>query len=38
MELVADGAGWRIVGEGRECARVAHALLEGDRLVYRLDS
>jgi hypothetical protein len=38
MELVRDGGCWRIEGEGSEHARIAHAHLEGDRLVYRLDS
>jgi len=34
MKIVADGNGWRIVGEGRERARVAFASVAGDRLVF----
>jgi len=34
MKLVPDGAGWKIEGAGCERARVAHAVLDGNRLVY----
>ncbi len=36
MALVADGNGWRIEGAGSERARVAYAVLENNRLVYRV--
>jgi hypothetical protein len=38
MELLHDGKQWRIVGAGSERARIAFAKLDGDRLVYTLDS
>jgi hypothetical protein len=34
MQLVADGAGWRIEGPASDRARVAYASLDGERLVY----
>ncbi len=36
MKLVKmkNGSGWKIVGEGNERARIAHAVREGDKLVY----
>jgi hypothetical protein len=37
MTLVESDGGWRIEGPGSDRARVAHASLEGDRLVYKLD-
>jgi hypothetical protein len=37
MTLVADGGGWRIEGPESDRARVAYAVLEGDRLVYRME-
>ncbi len=37
MTLAPSGDGWRIDGPGSDRARVAHATLEGDRLVYRVD-
>lgn len=37
MELVRDGDRWHIEGPDKERARVAYAILEGDRLIYRLD-
>ena len=37
MKIVADGRGWRIVGEGRERARVAFARVAGDRLVLTVE-
>jgi hypothetical protein len=38
MTLVREGEGWRIEGEGSARARVAYAELDGDALVYKLDS
>jgi hypothetical protein len=38
MRLIARGNGWSIEGPGKERGRVAHAELEGDRVVYRLDA
>ena len=38
MKLVADGAGWRIEGSGSGRARLAYARLEGDQVVYEIDS
>lgn len=37
MRLTSRGDGWGIDGPGRERARIAHATLEGNRIVYRLD-
>jgi hypothetical protein len=34
LTLVKDGASWRIEGEGCERARVAYAVLRGDKLTY----
>jgi hypothetical protein len=36
MRLVESGAGWEILGEGRERARIAFASLEDNELVYRI--
>jgi hypothetical protein len=36
MRLVPRGDGWEIVGPGRERARLAYAVLDGDRLLYEL--
>jgi hypothetical protein len=36
MELVSRGSQWEIVGPGKERARLAHAVLDGGRLVYEL--
>jgi len=38
MKLVRRGNGWEIEGAGRDHARIAYANLEGDRLVYHLES
>lgn len=38
MTLVPDGNSWRIEGPGKERARLAYALREGDRLVYTFES
>lgn len=37
MQLVKNGSGWEIVGEGRERARIAYARLVNGALVYDLD-
>jgi len=37
MHLVADGAGWRVEGPDAARARVAYAVLDGDRTVYEVD-
>jgi hypothetical protein len=36
MKLVPRGQDWEIVGEQKERARLAYAVLDGDRLVYQL--
>ena len=36
MKLVSRGHDWEIVGPGKERARLAYAVLNGDRLVYEL--
>jgi hypothetical protein len=36
MKLVPRGQDWEIVGEQKERARLAYAVLDGDRLVYKL--
>jgi len=38
MRLIDRGDGWAIDGPGRERARIAHATLEGDRLVYHIEA
>jgi hypothetical protein len=38
MRLVNHGDGWEIEGPGKERARVAYASLEGNQLVYRVES
>ncbi|MGA9503086.1 MAG: hypothetical protein WBV31_01545 [Terriglobales bacterium] len=38
MELVKDGDGWRIEGEGSERARVAYAVEEAGKLVFMMES
>ena len=38
MRLVPDGESWRIEGPGSERARVAHARLVGERVVYEVDA
>jgi hypothetical protein len=38
MELVQRGGEWRIVGAESERARIAYATLDGDRIVYTLDT
>ncbi len=38
MKLVADGRNWKIEGVGSERARVAHARLDGDGIVYEMES
>ena len=38
MNLVGDGTTWRIEGDQSERAKVAHACLDGDRLVYEIES
>jgi hypothetical protein len=37
MKLVADGSGYRVEGPGSECARVAWANLDGDRVTYSVE-
>lgn len=37
MKLVRQGSAWRIEGTGCERARVAHAKLAGDRVVYQVE-
>jgi len=37
MKVVTDGGRWRILGEGRERARVAFARIAGDRLVFTVE-
>jgi len=36
MQVVKNGSGWQIVGEGKERARLAYARLENGKLVYDL--
>ena len=36
MKLVQKGGDWEIEGHGKERARIAYAVLDGDRLVYEL--
>jgi hypothetical protein len=36
MELVSRGNDWEIVGPEKEKARLAYAVLDGDRLIYEL--
>jgi hypothetical protein len=38
MSLVRDGRSWRIEGPGCARARIAYAALEGDQIVYRVES
>ena len=38
MRLIRDGNGWQIDGPDKHRARIAYARLEGDRVVYTLDS
>jgi hypothetical protein len=37
MTLVQDGDRWRIEGLGKERARIAYAVLDGDELTYSVD-
>jgi hypothetical protein len=37
MTLVPDGDRWRIEGPGKERARIAYAMLDGDELAYSVD-
>jgi hypothetical protein len=37
MTLVRDGDRWRIEGPGKERARIAYAMLDGDQLAYSVD-
>ena len=37
MKLVHEGGGWVITGAGSDKARVAYAVLDGDRLVYEFE-
>ncbi len=37
MTLVPDGNTWRVEGPGQQRARLAHARLDGDRLVYAVE-
>jgi len=37
MRLVRDAAGWRLVGEGSSRARLAYAVLDGERVTYEVD-
>jgi len=34
MKLMKNGSGWKIVGDGNDRARLAYAVLQGDKLVY----
>ena len=36
MQLVKDGEAWRIEGPDKERARIAYAVLDGDRVIYRV--
>jgi hypothetical protein len=36
LRLVQDGSGWRIDGKGRERARIAFAILDGDAITYQI--
>jgi len=38
MKLVRRGNSWEIEGEGKDRARIAYANLEGDRVVYHVES
>jgi peptidoglycan/xylan/chitin deacetylase (PgdA/CDA1 family) len=38
MNLVADGKAWKIAGPGSDRARVAYACIDGDHLVYQIES
>jgi hypothetical protein len=38
MSLVPDGGSWRIVGHGRERARIAYATVEGGHVTYEVES
>jgi hypothetical protein len=38
MRLICNGDGWEIEGPGKERARIAYASLEGNQLVYRVES
>jgi hypothetical protein len=38
LSLVREGDAWRIEGQGKERARVAYAVLRGDRLTYEFDA
>lgn len=38
MKLIPEGNGWRIKGAGSSRARLAYARLDGDRLVYEIES
>src|SRR5205807_9967823 len=38
MRLVPRGDGWEIEGPGKERARIAYASLEGNQLLYRVES
>jgi hypothetical protein len=37
MRLVAEGGRWRIEGPGKERARIAHATLAGDKVLYSIE-
>jgi hypothetical protein len=36
MTLIPSGAGWKIDGAGSDRARIAYAVMDGDRLVYEV--
>jgi hypothetical protein len=38
MRLICREDGWEIEGPGKERARIAYASLEGNQLVYRVES
>jgi hypothetical protein len=38
MRLICHGERWEIEGPGKERARIAYASLEGNQLVYRVES
>jgi hypothetical protein len=36
MQLVQDGGALRIEGEGSDRARIAYAVIDGDKIVYQI--
>jgi hypothetical protein len=37
MRLFEEGGSWRVDGNGSERAKIAHAVLVDDRIVYEID-